>query len=110
MTALCVPQRGEKGLLTPQQRKPGHCSAHAEWSSFTLTLPHMYTHIHTHTQLARGRRTEEDVGTQSYSGKAVPEEFVICSTKAEKKMKSLIVPGLVAGVGSNSRQHALWVY
>lgn len=49
MTALCVPQRGEKGLLTPQQRKPGHCSAYAEWSSFTLTLPHTYTHMHTHS-------------------------------------------------------------
>lgn len=67
MTALCVPLRGEKGLLTPQQRKPGHCSAHAEWSSFTLTLPHTYTHTYTYTYTAGQRkkgRFKEDVGTQ----------------------------------------------
>lgn len=54
---------------------------------------------------------EEDVGMQNgHTVKwSVTEEFLICSTKAETKMNSLIVPGLLARVGSNSRQHALWV-
>lgn len=99
MTALCVPQRGEKGLLTPQQRKPGHCSAYAEWSSFTLTLPHTYTHMHAHTA---GQRKKDGRGRGQCSGKAVPEEFLICSSKAENKIKSHIVPGLAGGTWAST--------
>lgn len=82
-SSLC-PTEGRKGLSTLEHRNPRHFSAHTEWSSFTLKLPHM------HAQLAWGRKTEEDMGMQDgHRGKVDAEECLICSTKAKSKMKSI---------------------
>ncbi len=65
------------------------------------TPTHIYTHSCTHTHTYIHSWPGEEVGRMrrggghagwSFSRKAHPEEFLICRTKAESKMKSLIFP------------------
>lgn len=104
---LSVSRWGEKRPINTTAQK-----AQALFNPRRVVLlhPHTPTHIYTHTVHSWARERRVDAKRRWARRMVIQEkEFLICCTKAEAKMKSLIMPWLLAGVGSNSRQHASWV-
>lgn len=112
-SSLCPAEGRKRPINTTAQKARALFSPRRVVLLHPRTPTHTYVRAHIHSwpgeegRMADGE--ERRGGGHGKHGHSAARASLICRTKAETKMKSLVKPRLLAGVGSSRRQSASWV-